>query len=344
MSSSSNVGSKPPVLIDLSPQSLIDFLLSFELFFLTKNITDDRRKIATLGLSLSGSVELSAWWNGSRAEHLNKSWETFVKEFKREAFPRDYVWETEREIRNSRQKEKNYGEWSARLRNLQQTIGSVVLTDREFIKTLLYNMDEELSVFLRQHPILTNTGLHEDDLTSLGLAMVHHRVATGGHRETGLIRSTRFEIDHDGHSIPIDHKPLSIDDPNHRSDYPIEHVRGTHRQRAVVPLGHVWMHQVPTLLATSLSSYLPPPHLQVSSQRPQLVQTRRRHSHSPRFRSVLKLVLSLPRHFDYDHHLFCPGLGHASLVHGGGTHRRGEGACLVFGRLRVRPTLRPLPT
>ncbi|GAA5879222.1 hypothetical protein JCM16303_003124 [Sporobolomyces ruberrimus] len=251
MSSSSNVGSKPPVLIDLSPQSLIDFLLSFELFFLTKNITDDRRKIATLGLSLSGSVELSAWWNGSRAEHLNKSWETFVKEFKREAFPRDYVWETEREIRNSRQKEKNYGEWSARLRNLQQTIGSVVLTDREFIKTLLYNMDEELSVFLRQHPILTNTGLHEDDLTSLGLAMVHHRVATGGHRETGLIRSTRFEIDHDGHSIPIDHKPLSIDDPNHRSDYPIEHVRGTHRQRAVVPLGHVWMHQSPVNVPSS---------------------------------------------------------------------------------------------
>ncbi|GAA5982141.1 hypothetical protein JCM11641_000600 [Rhodosporidiobolus odoratus] len=160
---------KPPLLLDLSPESISDFLLAFDLYFDIKNTQDDRRKILMVGLSLGGFVELSACWSGSRAAHSGKTYSQFVEDFKKEAFPRDFVWEVEREIRESRQREKDYGTWAAGLRNQQQAIGVAAMDDFSFVRTLLFNMDGELSTYLRQHPILSTTGLHEDDLAAIGL-------------------------------------------------------------------------------------------------------------------------------------------------------------------------------
>ncbi|GAA5990069.1 hypothetical protein JCM11641_001025 [Rhodosporidiobolus odoratus] len=160
---------KPPVLLDLPPEAIDDFLLAFDLYFDIKSVTDERRKVMMVGLSLGGFVELAAWWSGSRSTHLTKGYTQFVEEFKKEAYPRDYVWEMERDIRESRQREKDYGVWAAALRNQQQSIGVAVMNDFTFVKNLLFNMDTELSSHLRQHPVLSGTGLHEDDLANIGI-------------------------------------------------------------------------------------------------------------------------------------------------------------------------------
>ncbi|GAA5873889.1 hypothetical protein JCM1840_000216 [Sporobolomyces johnsonii] len=168
--SSSSVLGKPPVLSDLSPQALSNFLLAFELYFDLKSIDVDRKKIMMVGLSLRGFTELEAWWTASMVSHLAKTYETFIKELKREALPRDYVWQVEREIRENRQKGRDYGEWAGSLRIAQQSITTAAMSDRDFVKNLLYNMDEELSRYLRQHSVLSGTGLHEDDLDAIGIS------------------------------------------------------------------------------------------------------------------------------------------------------------------------------
>ncbi|GAA5994205.1 hypothetical protein JCM11641_002879, partial [Rhodosporidiobolus odoratus] len=89
---------KPPSLSDLSPQSLTNFLLAFELYFDLKDVTSTRKKILMVGLSITSFVELNAWWTGAMAEHLVKTYDQFVKDLKREWLPRDYVWEMEKEI------------------------------------------------------------------------------------------------------------------------------------------------------------------------------------------------------------------------------------------------------
>ncbi|KDE02309.1 hypothetical protein MVLG_07124 [Microbotryum lychnidis-dioicae p1A1 Lamole] len=43
-------------------------------------------------------------------------------------------------------------------------LGQAALGDAEFIKILLFNMDTQLSVVLRQNDLLVNTGLHQDNL------------------------------------------------------------------------------------------------------------------------------------------------------------------------------------
>ncbi|GAA5881029.1 hypothetical protein JCM8547_003592, partial [Rhodosporidiobolus lusitaniae] len=160
---------KPPTLPDLSPQSITNFLLGFELYFDLKDITSPRKKILMVGLSVTGFVELNAWWTGSMEQHLAKTYDSFIKDLKREALPRDYVWETEREIRESRQRGQDYGDWASILRLAQQAISSAAMSDAELVKNLLYGMDVELARFLRQHDVLAGSGFHEDDRNAIGL-------------------------------------------------------------------------------------------------------------------------------------------------------------------------------
>ncbi|GAA5985754.1 hypothetical protein JCM11641_007204 [Rhodosporidiobolus odoratus] len=160
---------KPPQLTDLSPHSLVNFLLAFKLYFNLKDVTATRKKILMVGLSITNFTELNAWWTGSMSSHLAKTYEQFVRDLKREALPRDYVWEVEREIRESRQRGKDYGEWSGALRLAQQAISTAAMTDLELVKNLLYGMDDELARYLRQHEVLLGTGHHEDDRDAIGL-------------------------------------------------------------------------------------------------------------------------------------------------------------------------------
>ncbi|GAA5974660.1 hypothetical protein JCM11641_007045 [Rhodosporidiobolus odoratus] len=146
-----------------------NFLLGFELYFDIKDVTSSRKKILMVGLSVTGFVELNAWWSGSMATHLAKTYEQFIKDLKREALPRDYVWEVKREIRESKQRGRSYGEWSGTLKLAQQAISTAAMSDLELVKNLIYNMEEELARYLRQHEVLLGTGYHEDDRDAIGL-------------------------------------------------------------------------------------------------------------------------------------------------------------------------------
>ncbi|SGY38977.1 BQ5605_C003g02116 [Microbotryum silenes-dioicae] len=80
------------------------------------------------------------------------------------ALPLDFAFDTEKQIRHSKQRNMDYPTWASGLRALQLQLGQAALSDAEFIKILLFNMDAQLSVVLRQNDLLTNTGLHQDDL------------------------------------------------------------------------------------------------------------------------------------------------------------------------------------
>ncbi|GAA5975158.1 hypothetical protein JCM11641_004370 [Rhodosporidiobolus odoratus] len=150
---------KPPQLADLSPQSLSTFLLAFELYFDLKDVTSSPKKVLMIGLSVTGVTESNAWWSGSMTAHLAKTYEQFVKDLVQEALPRDYVWEVEREIR--------------------ETISTAAMANLELVKNLLYGMDDELARYLRQHEALLGTGYHEDDRDAIGLGAATPTLAEG---------------------------------------------------------------------------------------------------------------------------------------------------------------------
>ncbi|SGY12772.1 BQ5605_C011g06597 [Microbotryum silenes-dioicae] len=72
----------------------------------------------------------------------DRTWDEFKVVMVRKALPLDFAFDTEKQLQ----------------------LGQPALSDAEFIKILLFNMDAQLSVVLRQNDLLTNTGLHQDDL------------------------------------------------------------------------------------------------------------------------------------------------------------------------------------
>ncbi|SGY96177.1 BQ5605_C036g11548 [Microbotryum silenes-dioicae] len=101
-------------------------------------------------------------WCGSATEDC--TWDEFKVAFLRKALPLDFAYTTEKAIRHSKQRLTDYTSWASGLRASQLQLGQAAFSDTSFIKVLLFNMDPQLSVILRQDDLLLNTGMHTDDL------------------------------------------------------------------------------------------------------------------------------------------------------------------------------------
>ncbi|SGY26784.1 BQ5605_C018g08788 [Microbotryum silenes-dioicae] len=101
-------------------------------------------------------------WCGSVTEDC--TWDEFKVAFLRKALPLDFAYATEKAIRHSKQRLTDYTSWASGLWASQLQLGQAAFSDTSFIKVLLFNMDPQLSVILRQDHLLLNTGMHTDDL------------------------------------------------------------------------------------------------------------------------------------------------------------------------------------
>lgn len=158
---------KAPVLTDDSPQGITRFLKQAKAFFLIKGHKEDETKILILGSGLGNFPELENWYTTTEEEWEGKSYSDFVTALQRRALPRDYVWEARRKIRETKQGSTDFEDWIDDMRTLQLQLTTRVLSDRDFIEHLLYNMDPELCSFLRRGTSLQHSGFHEDDLSKL---------------------------------------------------------------------------------------------------------------------------------------------------------------------------------
>lgn len=139
---------KAPLLLDDSPSGLNAFLRAAKLYFRSKTVKEDEDKMAYLGAGLAPFPELYNWYASSAEVHEKKLYDTFVSELQRRALPRDYVWDTKARIRSSKQGARDFEDWIDDLRTEQLSLTERILPTREFIETLLFNMDEELSSIL----------------------------------------------------------------------------------------------------------------------------------------------------------------------------------------------------
>ncbi|SGZ16663.1 BQ5605_C020g09054 [Microbotryum silenes-dioicae] len=92
------------------------------------------------------------------------TWDKLKVAFICKALPLDFAFTTEQVICPSHQGNSDYSTWASGVRASQLQPGQTTLSNIEFIKVLLFNMDPQLSVVLRQNDLLLGTGLHQDDL------------------------------------------------------------------------------------------------------------------------------------------------------------------------------------
>ena len=159
----SSLAGKAPVLLGNSPKDLRTFTMYAKLFFQLKRITDDSEKIMWLGAGLGNLPELDSWFHSNQSAHLDKKYDDFLKELNKRALPPDFVWLTEKRIRDSKQNGQDYEMWSQQLRSDHLLLTDRMMSTRDFVKNLLYGMDEELASILRRGTSLKGTGFHEDD-------------------------------------------------------------------------------------------------------------------------------------------------------------------------------------
>ncbi|GAA5973435.1 hypothetical protein JCM11641_006458 [Rhodosporidiobolus odoratus] len=158
---------KPPFLLDASPAGISAFLRSARLYFRQKKVDTDEDKISYLGEGLAAFPELYNWFNASADAHEAKTYKTFTSDLQKKALPRDYIWEAKGRIRWAKQDNRDYEEWSTALRTEQLALTEVVMPTKDFVECLLYGMDPELSVVLRNGNVLKNSGFHQDDMANL---------------------------------------------------------------------------------------------------------------------------------------------------------------------------------
>ncbi|GAA5978438.1 hypothetical protein JCM11641_007946 [Rhodosporidiobolus odoratus] len=158
---------KPPLLIDASPSGISGFLRSARLYFRQKKIDTDEDKISYLGEGLVGFPELYNWYNASADIHEAKTYKAFVADLQRKALPRDYIWEAKGNLRWAKQEGQDYEDWSTAMRTEHLALTEAVMSTKDFVECLLYGMDSELSVVLRNGNVLKNSGFHRDDMTNL---------------------------------------------------------------------------------------------------------------------------------------------------------------------------------
>ncbi|SCV73691.1 BQ2448_6121 [Microbotryum intermedium] len=98
-----------------------------------------------------------------------RTWDEFKVAMVRKALPLAFAFDTEKRIRQSKQGQLDYSTWASGLRALHLQLRSAALSDMEFLRILLFNMDPQLSTFLRQNELLINTGLHQDATPSANI-------------------------------------------------------------------------------------------------------------------------------------------------------------------------------
>ncbi|SGY55499.1 BQ5605_C006g04035 [Microbotryum silenes-dioicae] len=126
----------------LTLASIRAFLTNMDNLFIRHGVSNMGFKI----MFIQNHVEhdhLKDWLVSSTED---RTWDEFKVAMVRKALPLDFAFDTEKQIRHSKQRNMDYP------------------TDAEFIKIPLFNMDAQLSVVLRQNDLLANTGLHQDDL------------------------------------------------------------------------------------------------------------------------------------------------------------------------------------
>ncbi|SGY26736.1 BQ5605_C018g08765 [Microbotryum silenes-dioicae] len=144
----------------LTLASIRAFLTDMDNLFIRHGVSDMGFKI----MFIQNHVEhdhLKDWLVSSTED---RTWDEFKVAMVRKALPLDFAFDTEKQIRHSKQRNMDYPTCASGLCALQLQLGQAALSDAEFIKILLFNMDAQLSVVLRQKDLLANTGLHQDDL------------------------------------------------------------------------------------------------------------------------------------------------------------------------------------
>ncbi|GAA5993032.1 hypothetical protein JCM11641_000854 [Rhodosporidiobolus odoratus] len=139
---------KAPVLLDTTPAALTAYSRAARLFF-------------------RFFPEIHNWYLSSAEQHEAKKYEVFFLELQKRSLPRDYVWEAKGKLRMAKQGDKDYEDWVDELRTDHLALTDKVLSTRDFVESLLYGMDQELSSTLRQGTSLKNTGLHQDELDAV---------------------------------------------------------------------------------------------------------------------------------------------------------------------------------
>ncbi|GAA5921705.1 hypothetical protein JCM1841_007097 [Sporobolomyces salmonicolor] len=158
---------KPPFLLHASPAGISSFVRSARLYFRKAKVDTDEDKISYLGEGLTAFPELYNWYNASAELHEAKEYKTFVADLQKKALPRDYVWETKGRIRRAKQDGHDYEDWSTAMRTEHLALTEAVMSTKDFVECLLYGMDPELSVVLRNGVALKNSGFHQDDMANL---------------------------------------------------------------------------------------------------------------------------------------------------------------------------------
>ncbi|GAA5982121.1 hypothetical protein JCM11641_000594 [Rhodosporidiobolus odoratus] len=158
---------KPPLLIDASPSGISGFLRSARLYLRQKKIDTDKDKISYLGEGLVGFPELYNWYNASADIHEAETYKAFVADLQRKALPRDSIWEAKGNLRWAKQEGQDYEDWSTAMRTEHLALTEAVMSTKDFVECLLYGMDSELSVVLRNSNVLKNSGSHRDNMTNL---------------------------------------------------------------------------------------------------------------------------------------------------------------------------------
>ncbi|GAA5882921.1 hypothetical protein JCM3774_000948 [Rhodotorula dairenensis] len=161
---------KAPVLFDCSPSGLKDFLRAAKSYFRKQKDLDDGDKIAVLGEGLLHFIELKSWYNANEDRCEAMKYDDFVAELHRRALPRNYVWDAKASIRDSKQGAEDYKIWVDDLRAQQLALGEQVMSTKEFVEHLLFNMDAELSILMRRGTSLKGSGLLDEETAALAVS------------------------------------------------------------------------------------------------------------------------------------------------------------------------------
>lgn len=172
---------KPPVLYSREPSKIRQYFSRLEGYFIltpasfSKAGKDDEakaeielRRVLIAGTGLA-EAELAQWFEGNQDSLQEESYESFKAALLSFALPYDFIWKKKKALRLCMQEGQDLGSWMSEMRKQQLEIGGAVMSEKELVGELLFNMDEELSALLRKNPALRTTGYHQADLATLGL-------------------------------------------------------------------------------------------------------------------------------------------------------------------------------
>ncbi|GAA6057973.1 hypothetical protein JCM3770_004593 [Rhodotorula araucariae] len=139
---------KAPVLFNTLPAGLTAFGQSAKLYFLTNKITEDALKIEFVAAGLQLFPELHNWYLSYADALETKMYNSFLVKRQRRALPCDFVWNEKDCVRTLKQGNTDFEDWLDEARTAPLSLMEKILPTREFIESLLYSVDKELSAVL----------------------------------------------------------------------------------------------------------------------------------------------------------------------------------------------------